>query len=56
MSRFGADFAPTAQQQEVYEVLNERMENARLLMDELLGEALPRLNEQLRARGIPVIS
>jgi len=56
VSRFGADYAPTAQQQEVYEVLNERLENAKVLMDQLLDQALPRLNEQLRARGIPVIS
>ncbi|HSM03120.1 MAG TPA: hypothetical protein VK858_00785 [Longimicrobiales bacterium] len=56
VSRFGADFAPTAQQQEVYEVLSERLEGAKVLMDELLNQALPRLNEQLRARGIPVIS
>ena len=56
VSRFGADFAPTAQQNEVYEVLKERFDEAKELMDRLLQVDLPALNEQLRARGIPVIS
>jgi hypothetical protein len=41
VSRFGADFAPTAQQVEVYEVLNQRLEGAKVLMDQLLQEDLP---------------
>ncbi len=56
VSRFGADFAPTAQQQEVYEVLSERFDEAKELMEALLTVELPRLNERLRARGIPIIS
>lgn len=56
VSRFGADFAPTAQQNEVYEVLSDRFTEAKEMMDRLLQVDLPALNEQLRARGIPVIS
>jgi hypothetical protein len=56
VSRFGADFAPTVQQQEVYEVLKERLTEARVLMDRLLEVEMPALNERLRARGIPIIS
>ncbi|GMV05532.1 MAG: hypothetical protein AMXMBFR53_18100 [Gemmatimonadota bacterium] len=56
VGRFSADFAPTTQQNEVYEVLKERFEEAKGLMDRLLRVDLPALNEQLRAQGIPVIS
>jgi hypothetical protein len=56
VSRFGADFAPTVQQQEVYEVLKERFEEAKRLMDRLLAVDLPALNERLRALRMPVIS
>ncbi len=56
VGRFSADFAPTAQQHEVYEVLKERFTDAQGLMERLLRVDLPALNEQLRARGIPVIS
>jgi photosystem II stability/assembly factor-like uncharacterized protein len=56
VSRFSADFAPTVQQQEVYEVLKDRLNEARVLMDRLLEVEMPALNERLRARGIPVIS
>ncbi len=56
VGRFGADFAPTAQQQEVYELLEERFEEAKRLMDTLLEEDLQALNERLRARRLPVIS
>jgi hypothetical protein len=53
---FGADFAPTRQHGEVYEVLKERFVEARRLMDRLLEVDLPALNEQLRLRGVPIIS
>ncbi|MEJ2202626.1 MAG: hypothetical protein P8170_00815 [Gemmatimonadota bacterium] len=56
VSRSGADFAPTVQQQEVYEVLKERFEGAKRLMDRLLAVDLPALNERLRALKMPVIS
>lgn len=56
LGRFGADFAPTSQQQEVYEVLRERLNEAKVLMDRLLDVDLPALNEQLRTRGVPIIS
>jgi cell division protein ZapA (FtsZ GTPase activity inhibitor) len=56
VSRFSADFAPTSQQREVYDVLKARLTEARDQMDRLLQIDLPALNEQLRARGIPIIS
>jgi photosystem II stability/assembly factor-like uncharacterized protein len=56
VSRFSADFAPTNQQREVYDVLKARLTEARDQMDRLLQIDLPALNEQLRARGIPIIS
>jgi photosystem II stability/assembly factor-like uncharacterized protein len=56
VGRFSADFAPTGQQNEVYEVLKERFDEARELMDRLLQVDLPALNEQLRLRGVAVIS
>jgi len=56
IGRFGTDFAPTGQQQEVYEVLKARLTEAQELMERLLGVDLPALNEQLRARGVPIIS
>ena len=51
-----ADFAPTRQHGEVYEVLKERFVEAQRLMDRLLEVDLPALNEQLRLRGVPIIS
>jgi hypothetical protein len=56
VSRFSADFAPTNQQVEVYEVLKARFLAAQEQMDALLQIDLPALNEQLRLRGIPIIS
>ena len=56
VAAFGADFAPTTQQQEVYDVLKGRLDEARELMQRLLRIDLPALNEQLRARGMPIIS
>ncbi len=56
LGRFGADFAPTRQQQEVYDLLKARLTEAGDLLDRLLAVDLPALNEQLRARGIPIIS
>lgn len=56
VGRYSADFAPTAQQSEVYEVLKARFIDAQAQMDELLEVDLPALNAQLRERGIPIIS
>ncbi|HSM60200.1 MAG TPA: hypothetical protein VK849_05360, partial [Longimicrobiales bacterium] len=56
VGRFSTDFAPTEQQREVYEVLKTRFTEAQELMERLLTIDLPALNEQLRARGIPIIS
>ena len=53
---FGADFAPTTQQNEVYQVLKARLTEAQQLTERLLQVDLPALNEQLRTRGLPVIS
>lgn len=56
VGRFSTDFAPTEQQREVYEVLKTRFTEAQELMERLLTIDLPALNDQLRARGIPIIS
>lgn len=56
VSRFSADFAPTTQQGEVYDVLKARFVEAQAQMERLLQVDLPALNEQLRLRGIPIIS
>ncbi|NJD18510.1 MAG: glycosyl hydrolase, partial [Gemmatimonadetes bacterium] len=56
LGAFGADFAPTRQQNEVYRLLKDRLTETQRLMRRLLDEDLPALNEQLRARGVPIIS
>ncbi|MFQ5537373.1 MAG: WD40/YVTN/BNR-like repeat-containing protein [Gemmatimonadota bacterium] len=56
VGRFSADFAPTAQHREVYDVLKARLEEAGKLMDHLLQVELPALNDDLRTRRLPVIS
>jgi len=48
----GADAAPTAQQQEVYELLRGRLDDALAEWKTLGDEAIPALNQKLGAAGI----
>ena len=50
-----ADFPPTVPQQEVHEVLQQRLEDTRVRFDELFGEDAEALNRMLRERRLPVI-
>lgn len=52
---WGADFPPTVPQQEVHQVLQQRLEAARAAYRLLYGEEVNRLNEELRQRKLPVI-
>ena len=50
-----ADFPPTVPQQEVHEVLQQRLEDTRARFEELFGEDAEALNRMLRERRLPVI-
>ena len=50
-----SDFPPTMQQREVHQVLQERLEAARVLFERLYGEDADALNQLLREMKLPVI-
>jgi photosystem II stability/assembly factor-like uncharacterized protein len=53
----GSDFAPTASQQEVAQVLHARLAKIRAQVDALLKQDVPAFNERLRSRNVhPIIS
>jgi len=53
----GSDYAPTASQQEVAQVLHARLAKIRAQVDALLKQDVPAFNERLRARSVhPIIS
>jgi len=53
----GSDFAPTASQQEVAQVLHARLAKIRAEVDALLKQDVPAFNERLRSRNVhPIIS
>ena len=53
----GSDFAPTASQQEVAQVLHARLVKIRAQVDALLKQDVPAFNERLRSRNVhPIIS
>ena len=47
-----SDFAPTVQQNEVYELLEGRLKTSRTRLDQLVKEDLAQFNEMLRQRNI----
>jgi photosystem II stability/assembly factor-like uncharacterized protein len=51
----GADFSPTVPQQEVHEVLTERLGETRRRFDALMSQEVEALNRMLRDRRLPVI-
>jgi transcription initiation factor TFIIIB Brf1 subunit/transcription initiation factor TFIIB len=52
----GSDYAPTASQQEVAQVLHVRLVKIRAQVDALLKQDVPAFNERLRGRNLhPVI-
>ncbi|MGH7634917.1 MAG: sialidase, partial [Gemmatimonadaceae bacterium] len=53
----GSDYAPTAQQKEVAQMLHERLEKVKAQVDQLLKQDVPAFNEKLRQRNVhPVIT
>ena len=51
----GADFPPTVPQQEVHQVLTDRLSETRRRFDVLMNEEVDTLNDMLRDRRLPVI-
>jgi hypothetical protein len=53
----GSDFAPTASQQEVAQVLHARLVKVKAQVEALLKQDVPAFNERLRARSVhPIIA
>jgi hypothetical protein len=50
-----SDFAPTTQHREVQTILAKQARDNRAMLDKLVGDALAKLNVQLRARGLKPI-
>ncbi len=50
-----ADFSPTVPQTEVHQVLQQRLDDTRVLFRKLFAEDAERLNQLLRERRLPVI-
>ncbi|MDA0328600.1 MAG: glycosyl hydrolase [Gemmatimonadetes bacterium] len=51
----GSDFAPTVAQRQVHQVLTERLEDAKLAIQQFLDGELNLLNDRLQALGRPAI-
>ena len=53
----GSDYAPTAQQKEVAQVLHDRLVKVKVQVEQLLKQDVPAFNERLRGRNVhPVIT
>jgi len=53
----GSDYAPTAQQKEVAQLLHERLLKVKTQVDQLLKQEVPAFNEKLKQRNVhPVIT
>ena len=53
----GSDYAPTASQKEVAQVLHARLVKVKAQVDALLKQDVPAFNERLRSRNVhPIIS
>jgi len=50
-----SDFAPTAQQVEVQQILSKQLETTRAALDKVMQTDLPAFNEMLRAKGMSPI-
>jgi photosystem II stability/assembly factor-like uncharacterized protein len=51
----GADFAPTAAELEVHEVLSKRLEKVKTEYDEFVNKTVPAFNETMRQKGVGVV-
>ena len=52
----GSDYAPTASQKEVAQVLHDRLVKVKVQVEQLLKQDVPAFNERLRGRNLhPVI-
>ena len=55
LGAMGADFPPTVPQQEVHQVLTDRLSDTRARFDVLMNQEVETLNAMLRERKLPVI-